>query len=75
VKTTEEYKIPKCPFDVIRNTMANVYSHKIDDSADAVAVLARKLKRSDLAEFIVDAYDRGWITNFHLGLDDDGNIM
>jgi hypothetical protein len=28
-----------------------------------------------LAEFIVDAKNRGWISNFNLGLDEDGKVL
>lgn len=33
----------------------------------------KNLGEDALAEFIIDAFDRNWITNFNLGLDEDGN--
>lgn len=34
-----------------------------------------KLGPEALAEFILEAKERGWITNFNLGLDDEGNLI
>lgn len=42
---------------------------------EAVNRLAVTCSAEELAEFIVDAKNRGWISNFNLGLDEDGNPM
>ena len=37
--------------------------------------LRRAYSKDELAEFIIDAYQRDWITNFNIGLNEDGNII
>jgi hypothetical protein len=37
--------------------------------------LKKKLKKKEMAEFIVDAFNRGWISKFNLGLNEDGEII
>lgn len=47
------------------------------DKEEAAKILSRNMSKQELAEFIVDAYSRGWITNFNLGIDeadDNGNV-
>jgi hypothetical protein len=33
------------------------------------------VSKEALAEFIVDAFNRGWISSGNLGIDDDGNVI
>lgn len=42
-------------------------------SSEATASLSRVCTREELAEFIVEAFDRGWVTNFNVGLDSEGD--
>jgi hypothetical protein len=37
--------------------------------------LAQTLSKEDLAIHLVDAFNRGWITRFNVGLDDEGNVI
>ena len=39
---------------------------------ETAKILARDWSKHELAAFIVDAKNRGWITNFNLGLDEEG---
>lgn len=55
-----------------RNVKHRLYNSKIT-SEQASSSLSRTCTRQELAEFIVDAFDRGWISNFNVGLDSDGD--
>jgi len=55
----------------IAKTLGKRYRNEITD-LEAEALLADSLTKRDLAEFIVEAYQRGWITNFNLGLNENG---
>lgn len=57
----------------IRDILALLYQNKI--SSEVAEKRLARLSESTLAEFIVDARNRGWITNFNLGLDDEGNVI
>ena len=48
------------------------HSRKITDEEQTVKNLCNHLTDKGLAIFIVNAYNRGWITNFNLGLNDEG---
>lgn len=58
--------------DNIRNALGRLYRGEID-SDQAEAEISDVETVESLAEFIVDARQRGWISNFNLGLDEDGN--
>ena len=58
----------------IRETMAALYRGEITDE-QASEILSRYISRESLAEFVVDAFSRGWITRFNLGIDDDGKVI
>ncbi|MFA5352692.1 MAG: hypothetical protein WC291_00525 [Thermodesulfovibrionales bacterium] len=38
----------------------------------AVKLLTKKCTNEELADYIVEAKNRGWISNFNVGLDEDG---
>ena len=57
----------------VSKVIAQVY--KGDTSTeDAIKILAQGMSREQLAEFIVDAFNRGWINRFNLGINEDGNL-
>jgi hypothetical protein len=58
--------------DNIRDVIGRLYRGEIDSERAAVEIADVESVES-LAEFIVDAHRRGWITNFNLGLNEDGN--
>ncbi len=58
----------------IKHAIAGMY--RADHSRDeAVRKLMRKVSKEALADFIVDAFNRGWISRFNLGIDDHGNVI
>lgn len=48
------------------------HSRKITTAEQAAMIIAKNLQKEELAEFIVEAFNRGWITKFNLGLNEDG---
>jgi hypothetical protein len=42
---------------------------------DTVRRMVEDNPAAELAEFIVDAFNRQWITPFNLGLDEEGNRL
>lgn len=60
-------------FNAIRSALAKHYKQETT-VAEAEAELA-KLSPQELAEFIFDAFNRGWISLGNMGLDEDGNIV
>ena len=56
--------------------MQNVLSeyYKLDANEQTTTNLIAAVPSADLAEFIMSAFDRGWITLSNLGLDEDGEI-
>lgn len=59
---------------VIRRTLAGVYNSDVDNDT-AARMIAGLVTKDSLCEFIVDAFNRGWITRENLGIDDDGNLI
>lgn len=45
------------------------------DGEQAVAKLALYHSPQELAKYIVEAFNRGWITRANLGIDEDGNLI
>lgn len=63
---------PRSTFSVIQSIIGGRYRSEI--SADEAEIrLAEEASQEGLAEFILDAFNRGWITPFNVGLDVDGN--
>lgn len=60
------------PVDAIRSEIANLYigTQNSDTTENNIA----KLDSAQLAEFIINAFNRGWITIENLGIDTDGNL-
>lgn len=60
--------------DHIRRVVGEMYAGEIDaDTAERK--IAGVVRKESLAEFILDAFNRGWITRGNLGLDEDGKII
>lgn len=58
----------------VKQAIAGMY--RTDYSRDeTVRKLMRNVSKEALADFIVDAFNRGWISRFNLGIDDDGNVI
>ncbi|WP_224962595.1 hypothetical protein [Geomonas subterranea] len=58
----------------IKEILAAQYRGEINQE-EAVRQLTVACTHEELAEFIVAAKNRGWISNFNLGLDEDGHQM
>ena len=60
-------------FDIIRAEIANLYigTQNTNTTENAIATL----DSTQLAEFIVNAFNRGWITIDQLGIDEDGKLI
>jgi hypothetical protein len=57
----------------IQNIISLYYRNKINGGQSCQRL--GKLPKRLLAEFILDAFNRGWITKFNLGLNEDGDII
>lgn len=51
----------------LRGELATIYD---GGRSDVAAMRIAELGSAFLAEFICDAYNRGWITNFNMGIDE-----
>lgn len=60
--------------DHIRRVIGEMSVGEID-SDTAERMIAGVVRKASLAEFILDAFNRGWITRGNLGLDGDGKII
>lgn len=58
----------------IRDALGAMYREEAD-SEKTVRRITRNVSKEKLADFVVDAFNRGWISNFNLGLNDDGNAI
>lgn len=56
-------------------TIISAMYQRQTSSKQAVKKLQRTCSKEELADFIVDAFNRGWISKFNLGLDDEGKII
>lgn len=59
---------------VVAAAIAAMYRGEID-AEKAARDIAGQLSASDLAEYLVDAFSRTWISRFNLGIDEDGNVI
>lgn len=59
---------------IIKSELAKLYN-AAQSSEETEKQLATQLTSAELAEFIVMAFNRGWITNWNLGLDDAGQDL
>lgn len=60
--------------DFVRDTLGAVYRGEMT-AEQAEARIAANLTAEDLAEYVVDIFNRGWISRANLGLNDDGNTI
>lgn len=58
----------------IKEVCAKLYLSQINDD-EAEKILLETMTAEQMAEFIVEAINRGWISRFNLGVDDDGEII
>lgn len=61
-------------FELIKNELAKNYKGE-QSSNETEEALINNVPPEKLAEFIVDAFNRGWISPFNLGLDSDGDVI
>ena len=62
------------PLEAVRAGIAGTYAGRLSPE-EAASEIAGKVSGEGLALFVVDAFNRGWITLRNLGLDDDGNVI
>lgn len=58
----------------IKASLSALHQKKLT-TEQTVADLTDRLSIEELAEYLVEAFNRGWITPFNVGLDSDGNIL
>jgi len=58
----------------MREILSDLAKNRVSNEG-AKKRLQKAYSKAELAEFIVDAYQRDWITNFNIGLNEDGNII
>lgn len=56
----------------VQQILAALYRRELS-AEQAEAEIARFISRESLAEFVVDAFNRGWITIGNLGINEDGH--
>lgn len=49
--------------------------HKGEIDAEEAKERLMRLPSYDLADYLVESFNMGWITPFNVGLDEDGNII
>lgn len=60
-------------FKDVQQVFADLYNDcSSRATATAVTKLQKIMSKEEMAEMLVDAFNRGWITNFNLGLNQDG---
>jgi hypothetical protein len=60
--------------EAIKYALAGIYRSDYSNE-ETVRTLMSNVSKEALAEFIVDAFNRGWISSGNLGIDDDGNVI
>ena len=58
----------------IRNAIAGMYRGDSGEQKAANDIQRRVAKRA-LVAFLFDAFNRGWISTFNLGIADDGRVI
>ena len=58
----------------IRNAIAAMYRGDSEEQKAANDIQRRVAKRA-LVTFLLDAFNRGWISTFNLGIADDGRVI
>lgn len=60
-------------FATVQQAVGELYRSEI--TREQAEALVAQCSAESLAEFIIDAHQRGWVSNFNLGLNDDGEKM
>jgi hypothetical protein len=69
--TTNNFQ-PRSTLSTIQSVIGGRYRSEV--SADEAEIrLTEEATEEGLAEFLLDAFNRGWVTPFNVGLDADGN--
>lgn len=58
----------------IQQILSSLFKSEIT-SEQAASELQAHCSPEEVAEYLIDAFNRGWITPFNVGLDSDGNIQ
>ena len=58
----------------MREILSDLATNKVSNER-AEKRLVNEYSKAELAQFIVDAFQKDWITNFNMGLNEDGNII
>ncbi len=58
----------------IRSAIASMYRGDSEEQEAANDIQRRVAKRA-LVAFLLDAFNRGWISTFNLGIADDGRVI
>ena len=58
----------------MREILSDLATNKVRNER-AEKRLVNEYSKAELAQFIVDAFQKDWITNFNMGLNEDGNII
>ncbi|MDO8416525.1 MAG: hypothetical protein Q7S87_09970 [Agitococcus sp.] len=64
----------QAPFGAIKAAISKMYRNEANSESTAVSI-AGVVSKESLAEFIVDSFNRGWISKGNLGIDDDGKLI
>lgn len=67
-------KEDQAPFISIKAAISKMIRNEADSDSTAVTIAGLVCKES-LAEFIVDSFNRGWISYENLGIDTDGKLI
>lgn len=66
--------ISECEVESIKYALASMY--RGDTGAlEAARSIDRNVVKDSLVAFMIDAFNRGWITRFHLGITEDGDVI
>jgi len=61
-------------FGKVQSIFAAHYRNEMTD-AETERQLTRQLNKSELADFVMDAFKRGWICRSNMGVNEDGNLI
>lgn len=61
-------------FKIIRQALASMYKGDIT-SEQAEKLIESRIPVNELAEFVVDVFNRGWVTKENLGINEDGDLI
>lgn len=58
----------------LKQILSDLAKNKVSNEG-AQNRIAKLLTRQELGEYLVDAFQRDWITNFNVGLSEDGDVI